>query len=454
MTHFGLGVPAGVTGDELLESLHTHWPPVAAPERADYAEEPLGASTPVAALALDTGSRRSDPPRHAVVVARGPAGHLTVPLVAAAGGGWRRASTGDGAASALVHRLATGAGPAGRFTLHPGRPIGITSPRLAERSVDTDQTNESVVVAERSVVKWVRRPRDGDQPGMRLPAHLDAVGFTGIPAVQGFLSWQPPGAEAVLLASVDAYLPDAADGWAWCVDALLDQLRGGPPAAFPGRLGRLGAELHAALATPSPVLPHPVATVGAATVRHWHEAARHTLDRALRVTSGVESGRLRRMAGSLGQALDELADVPGTTVQRVHGDLHVGQLLRWRGGLAVIDFEGNPTPGLADTGAAQPAARDLAQLLCSIGHVGRVADRRTEGAHLADVERWIMRGRLALLAAYRSRLAELDRTGLLDERLLAPFVVEQQCRELIYAATCLPRWSYAPLAELHAAYDD
>jgi predicted trehalose synthase len=34
--------------------------------------------------------------------------------------------------------------------------------------VATDQTNESVIVAERSVVKWVRRPSSGDQPAMRL----------------------------------------------------------------------------------------------------------------------------------------------------------------------------------------------------------------------------------------------------------------------------------------------
>ncbi|HEX4249422.1 MAG TPA: hypothetical protein VH008_16285 [Pseudonocardia sp.] len=444
-----------MTDNELLARLRERWPPAGGAERADYAEAPLADTVPVAAMALDGDGTRSagGPPRHAVAVAQGPTGRVTVPLVAdAAGGGWRRACAGDGTASALVHQLATAAGPAGRFALHPGQSIGITSATLAERSVDTDQTNESVVVAERSVVKWIRRPLEGDQPAMRLPAHLDAVGFTGIPPVQGFLTWQPPGMAPVLLAGVDAYLPDAADGWAWCVDALLDQLGGGAPADFPGQLGRLAADLHAALATPSPVLPQPVASVGAATVQGWHATARHSLARALRVTSGAERARLRPMAGALGKVLDELAAVPGATVQPVHGDLHVGQLLRWRDGLAVIDFEGNPTPGVTETGAAQPAARDLAQLLCSVGHVGRVADRRTEGAHLAAVERWIVRGRLALFAAYRARLAELGRSELLDEQLLAPFVVEQQCRELIYAATCLPRWSYAPMAELHAAF--
>jgi maltokinase len=439
-----------VSASELLAELHAHWPPPVGTARADYTEEALGATAPVAVLDLgSTGARR-----HAVAVAAGPEGLRTVPLTASAGGSWRRAAAGDGAASALVHRVSTAPGKSGRFTVHPGRPTGVTGADRTERAVATDQTNESVIVAEQSVVKWVRRPSGGDQPAMRLPAHLDAVGFTSIPAVQGFLTWRPPGAEVVLLAGIDAYLPGASDGWEWCVDALLGQLRGGEPAAFAGQLGTLAAELHGALATPSTVVPRPVAAVGVATVRRWHTAARHSLDRALALTAEADSGRLHTMADTLGHVLDELTAVPTATVQPVHADLHVGQILRWRDGLAVIDFEGNPTPGVTEHGAAQPAARDLAQLLCSVGHVGRVADRRTGGEHLVEIEQWIVSSRSALLDAYRSRLGRLGRGDLLDDRLLAPFVVEQQCRELIYAATCLPRWSYAPLAELHAAFDD
>jgi maltokinase len=39
-----------------------------------------------------------------------------------------------------------------------------------------------------------------------------------------------------------------------------------------------------------------------------------------------------------------------------------------------------------------------------------------------------------------------------DARLLAAFEVEQECRELVYAARFLPRWRYAPLATLRARY--
>jgi predicted trehalose synthase len=60
------------------------------------------------------------------------------------------------------------------------------------------------------------------------------------------------------------------------------------------------------------------------------------------------------MADTLGHVLDELNAVPSATVQPVHADLHVGQILRWRDGLAVIDFEGNPTPGIPGTGLPSP----------------------------------------------------------------------------------------------------
>ena len=59
-----------------------------------------------------------------------------------------------------------------------------------------------------------------------------------------------------------------------------------------------------------------------------------------------------------------------------------------------------------------------------------------------------------LLAAYRDRLAERGRPDLLDESLLRPFEIEQECRELIYAARHLPRWRYAPMGVLRARYPE
>src|SRR5689334_21803908 len=96
-------------------------------------------------------------------------------------------------------------------------------------------------------------------PGHRAPdllAHLSATGFAHMPT---------PYAAVLdgdrLVAVVCAYLPGARDGWKWAVADLTAELLGGPPARFPAELGRLTADLHAALATPSPVYPEPVVHV-------------------------------------------------------------------------------------------------------------------------------------------------------------------------------------------------
>jgi maltokinase len=60
-----------------------------------------------------------------------------------------------------------------------------------------------------------------------------------------------------------------------------------------------------------------------------------------------------------------------------------------------------------------------------------------------EIERWIARTRRELLAAGR---------GTPDPVLLAAFEVEQECRELVYAARFLKRWRYAPMATLRARF--
>ena len=59
-----------------------------------------------------------------------------------------------------------------------------------------------------------------------------------------------------------------------------------------------------------------------------------------------------------------------------------------------------------------------------------------------------------MLAAYRDRLAGRGAAGLLDESLIRPFEIEQECRELIYSARHLPRWRYAPMGVLRAWYPE
>jgi maltokinase len=211
-------------------------------------------------------------------------------------------------------------------------------------------------------------------------------------------------------------------------------------------LGGLVAGLHRALATPSPVIVTPPKDVRADAIGEWRARAVATLDEALALTAAddpVAGAALATLAPGMRTTIERLSSDGPIATQPVHGDLHVGQVLAWSGGLAVIDFDGNPTLDADANALHQPVERDLAQMLSSLDHVGRIVDRRTEGAATDTIEGWIARTRREFLAAAG---------GEPDRRILAAFEIEQECRELVYASRFLPRWRYAPLATLRARF--
>jgi maltokinase len=402
----------------LLTELRAAWPPRAAAETSGYTTTDLGAAEPIAVLGLTD--------RLALAIAARPEGSFAaVPVVR--DDPWRQAIAGDGL-SAFVAGL----------------------PLASERSIGTDQTNESIVVGERVIVKWFRIV--GPQPS-RAPivaAHLESIGFRETPRPLGTVDWLAPTGEALTLAQGDAYLPGARDGWDWCVERLERHVahESAPCRAdcdpwIGGRLGLLVARLHAALRQPSAVIAEPAGVGDGSDVRRWHAAAISTLDEALRLSEADPSGRelLAAVGPGMRADIDRLVACESIAIQPVHGDLHVGQVLEWPGGLAVIDFDGNPALAAAANELRQPAERDIAQMASSLDHVGRIVDERTAGGRHQIVEEWVARTRGEFVAELKA-----------DRALLAAFEVEQECRELIYAARFLPRWRYAPLATLRARY--
>jgi maltokinase len=300
-----------------------------------------------------------------------------------------------------------------------------------------DQTNYSVIVDEKVVVKWLTPPVPLPHPAPEIHAHHVDVGFNDTAPPYLALTRLSENREE-LLALVTGYLPQARDGWEWCVDEA-----GSATTAFAAELGRLTADLHLALST----LPAPPGAAGPGAA----DRARSALTEALGLTDGEDGTWLATRAETLRQELEPLKAPITSPAIRIHGDLHVGQILRWRDGYAVIDFDGNPT--VTDADPLQPPARDLAQLTTSLEHVAQVAIRR-RNTPPAQAARWAAEARERLLAAYRHRLAERGRPDLLDERLVRPFEVEQECRELIYAARHLPRWRYAPMGVLRTWYPE
>lgn len=308
-----------------------------------------------------------------------------------------------------------------------------------ERPVDDD--GQVVVVGERVVVSWNRVVHDVPYTAPVTLAQLAAVNFLGVPDTHGLLVWTTPSGHEAPVAVVTRYLPRALDGW----QALATLLRRGPmvePQETPSlaaRMGRIAAALHVALATRSSVLAEPTRAAGPDELRAWHHRVRSALDRAALLAAEGTAGEVAR--GYLAalhtyeadaDQLDDAADGgPQVLLQRVHGDLHVGRVLRWAGGLTITGFGDEPDADALTLGP-QPPVRDLARLLHSLSAVARAVDAET-GDDRCTAE-WLPDARRRMLGAYRTELGVAGRPELLDERLLVAFEAEHAAAEVIAAA--------------------
>jgi maltokinase len=244
------------------------------------------------------------------------------------------------------------------------------------------------------------------------------------------------------------FIPDAKDGWDWAVSDVRALARGEKSmvqALAPVlELGSITARMHICL---SESQAH---TATAEDVQTWVRWFEQDLE-----ASGI-SGDL---VDEVRRALPTIEMAIGTPISAIHGDYHVGQILRSAstpGAAAryvVVDFDGSPLLTPAERTLRQPPARDVASMLASLDHVGRVVLHRTEDLtehQRSTVLQWIDRSQSVLLAAY---LAELDQAGKLEfanARLTAAFQVQQELREHAYARRYLPHWHYVPDAALPA----
>lgn len=321
----------------------------------------------------------------------------------------------------------------------------------AERPITVDQTNRSVVVDEAVIVKWFRPPRPVPHHGTDVLAHLAEVGFDAMPEFLGTHV-----ADGLVVASLAGFLPGATDGWEWYLDEVHAWIDGSLPARVLEQrataLGALAGRLHVALATPSSRWPAPV---GAVRMSRQFDRMRALFDEARSVTTGVTAEHLADRWTAIRAAIEpgQIDPTAVTSAITVHGDLHVGNVLATGARLVVTDFDGNPLAAdVTDIAARQPAAVDVASLLQSIDHIGRIVDHRTAGTRRGDLAAFIDDSVERALAAYRAELAAAALDHLLDERLLAPLRVAQELHELAYAAAHLPHWVYVPDAALSAMF--
>jgi len=322
-----------------------------------------------------------------------------------------------------------------------------------------EQSNTSIVYGQRAILKIYRRLEPGIHPEVEICRFLTTrTDFRGTPPLLGVLRLRTAAGEAVA-GMLQAFVPDALDGWNYVLDALTDGAERCDDDGALDReieaLGRLTAELHAALAS-TPDDPHfaPRPTADA-DIQRWRAAA----DAQLTATLGRLATRHTDLPPDIAAAAHDLlgrahalrarlaAPIAAAAVGpqiRHHGDYHLGQVLHARDdGWRIIDFEGEPARTLHERRALNHPIRDLAGMLRSFAYVAAVAARSEPGAKPAV---WEQALRTAFLRGYDPALAH-DPERL---RLLALFETERLFYELGYELGSRPDWAWIPLAGIAA----
>jgi maltokinase len=175
----------------------------------------------------------------------------------------------------------------------------------------------------------------------------------------------------------------------------------------------------------------------------WQHVVAGMISESRRVAEYVPpiAERLDAIVATFQRAAD--IDTP-VVVQRVHGDLHLGQTLRTRTGWAVIDFEGEPAKSLAERKAPQLAAKDVAGMLRSFDYAAN--HLRPAGVDSPDqvavAEDWARANREAFLSGYASAP---DAPQLAGEEVVTAFELDKAVYEVAYEHGNRPTWTAIPL---------
>ena len=339
-----------------------------------------------------------------------------------------------------------------RFVRAPAAPIETGADSLV---LTGEQSNTSLVFGESAILKVFRRVAPGPNPDLEVAAALAALGSPHVAEPYGWIETRMEGATTVL-AILSRYLRAASDGWSLAATSVRDlYASAASPAAgsalrysaadaggdFSGEARRLGvatAQVHADLAD-----AFGTDELQPEAIREMAEQMYRRLDMA--VAAVPELARYSDMIGSGYSDLAKLkAPVPA---QRVHGDYHLGQVMRTQTGWVVLDFEGEPASPLAQRRARSSALRDVAGMLRSFDYAARhQLVNHPEAVRLAvAASDWVRRNSEAFCTGYAAA-GGLDPEA--NSVLLRALQLDKAVYEVMYEARHRPSWLAIPLESL------
>ena len=275
--------------------------------------------------------------------------------------------------------------------------VALAGKGLQVRRGSAEQSNTSILFGDRFILKLFRRQEPGLNPDAEIGQYLtEKTNFNQIPPFAGSIEVDGLAAtdgKLANLALLQGLVANEGDGWRWTLEELDRYYQACAPLPFPEKLigelegplelsespptqvaldhlglyleagailGRRTAQLHLALATPTDdpaFAPEALSDVDlnaqfAGVRRHassvldmLKERLAYLPDEVVEVAASV----LRRRRQILDRFSPLNGDFPPIQRIRIHGDYHLGQVLRVKTDFVILDFEGEPARPLSSS---------------------------------------------------------------------------------------------------------
>jgi maltose alpha-D-glucosyltransferase / alpha-amylase len=414
----------------------------------------------------------------------------------------------DTASQALLTLIAGG----GQIPSREGALVGIPSTALARLQGDSgepaaarrgsaEQSNTSILFGDKLIMKLFRRQQAGPNPDTEIGRYLtEQTHFTHTAPFGGAIEYTRKGQEPSTVAMLQGLVTNEGDGWQWTLEELdryyeasaahnfaqgavpdgpasLLQLSTAGETAFAREhvgtyldaaalLGRRTAEMHLALASPTrdpAFIPEPMNSRDIDLLReeliaHATSAFEALKENVVRLPDGVlERAGLVLSRKTL--VLDRFRQLSAKEIHalrtRIHGDYHLGQVLRSKGDFVILDFEGEPARSLAERRTKQSPLKDVAGMLRSFSYAAfsalmKYASRRPED--FQRLEPWAHLWEQSVSSAFLRTYCEFARgvdvvpsEPFLFQQLLEAYVIDKAFYELVYELNNRPSWVMIPL---------
>ncbi|MGY3128179.1 maltokinase [Agrococcus sp. UYP33] len=313
------------------------------------------------------------------------------------------------------------------------------------RVITGEQSNTSIIGGDGTwIAKVFRVVSPGDNPDVVVTGALTRAGCDRIPHLLASVTAGWPAGDAFVtghLLAVSEFVAGGQDAWELFRQHALATLRGEQPGDAPDAraLGEAVATVHRDLA----------AAMGTASASEAD---------TLRFITGLEQRMAwarQEAAGVLGELHDELQAAADRLrevrqlgeLQQIHGDLHLGQVLRGAdGGWVLLDFEGEPLRPMHERMVREPRLRDVVGMLRSFDYAAGSALQELPDADGAAAGDWVWQRRAEFLAGYAEAAGTVDES----DPVFTALLLDKALYEVVYEVRNRPSWVAVPLEAVRA----